>query len=126
MARTSLTAAKAELFALLHAGSQRSTVAGIAAVYDYDPAPGRAVGPIAMTVTSAGIGADDWRFAIRLLADAGADPAAIHRSLDLLMPAVSAKVTDRFGDENWVGPTPHPDRADVLVCEWIIECGRED
>lgn len=126
MARTSLSAAKAELFALLCSGSNVPTVAGIKAAYDHDPGPGRALGPVALLLTTAAIDPDFWSFAIRLYADIGADPAGVQASLDTIMPAVSAVVSARYGSENWTGPFPHPDRDDVAVCEWIVQCGRED
>ncbi len=126
MARTSLTAAKAELYALLSPGSQRCLVDGVTAAYDHDPGPGRALGPIALTVTTAAIGPDEWTFALRLVADAGANPVGVQASLDVIMPAITDLVSDRWGPENWVGPTPHPDDDSTLVCEWLVSCGRED
>jgi hypothetical protein len=126
MARTSLAAAKAELFAMLSAGAQRCVVSGVKAAYDYEPGPGRAAGPIALTVTTTAIDPDEWSFALRLYADGGTDPAGVHAALDQIMPAITDVISDRWGPESWVGPNPHPDRDDVLVCEWIVSCGRED
>jgi hypothetical protein len=126
MARTSLSAAKAELFADLSSGAQRCSVAGVTSAYDHDPGPGRLAGPISLVLTTAGIDPDAWNFAIRLYADAGTDPAGVHRALDIIMPAITEKVSYRWGEERWVGPFPHPDRDDVLVCEWVVACGRED
>ena len=65
-------------------------------------------------------------FAVRIFADIGANPAGVQAALDTIMPAVSALVTARFGPEQWTGPSPHPERDDVLVCEWLVSCGRED
>ena len=126
MARTSLVAAKAELFAMLSDGDQRCVVAGVASAYDFEPGQRRALGPIALTVTTAGIDPDEWRFALRLYADVGADPVGVQAALDVIMPAITDVVSDRWGPENWVGPTPHPDDDNTLVCEWIVACGRED
>lgn len=126
MARTSLAAAKAELFGLLSSGSQRASVAGITSAFDHDPGPGRLAGPISLVLTTAGIDPDFFIFALRLYADAGSDPRRAHQSLDLVMPAITAKLDARWGEERWVGPSPHPDRDDVLVCEWVVSCGRED
>lgn len=126
MARTSVAAAKAELFGMVSAGAQRCVVPGVASAYDHEPGSGRATGRIALTVTTAGIGPDEWTFALRLYADAGADPAGVHAALDVIMPAITDLVSHRWGPENWIGPNPHPDRDDVLVCEWLVSCGRED
>jgi hypothetical protein len=126
MARTSLAEAKAELFGALSAGSQRCVVDGVTSAYDYEPGQRRAVGPIALTVTTAGIDPDDWRFAIRLYADVSADPVGVQASLDQIMPAITDLVSDHWGPETWVGPTPHPDDENTLVCEWLVTCGRED
>lgn len=126
MSRDSLAAAHAELFDVLSAGSDRSTIDGVTSAYDHDPGQGRALGPIALTVETAGIGPDDYHFAIRLYADIGTDPKTVQRKLDAIMPAITALVSHRWGPENWVGPNRHPDRDDVMVCEWVVSCGRED
>lgn len=111
---------------MLSPGAQRCSVSGVKAAYDYEPGAGRAGGPIALTVTTAAIDPDEWSFALRLYADAGTDPAGVQAALDRIMPAITDLISDRWGSENWVGPNPHPDRDDVLVCEWIVSCGRED
>lgn len=126
MARTSLAAAKAELFALLAAVDGTPLVSGVAAAYDHDPGPRKMQGPISLLVATAGIEPDFWVLAVRLYADIGADPAGVQASLDTIMPAVTALVTARFGPERWLGPVPHPDREDWRICEWLVECGRED
>lgn len=126
MARTSLAAAKAELFAMLSAGNDRCLVDGVTSAYDFEPGQRRALGPIALTVTTAAIDPDEWRFALRLYADVGADPAGVQAALDVIMPAITDLISDRWGPEQWIGPTPHPEDDNTLVCEWIVACGRED
>lgn len=121
MARDTLANAHAELYGLISA----TPITGIAAMYDYDPGDSRRQGPIALMVLTVVIDPDFWTFVVRLVIDIGANPKAMQESLDTIIPTITERVTAAFGPERWV-IGPDPNRPDIYLAEWAVECGRED
>lgn len=119
MARTSIAAAKAELFA------QIDGVTGATAVYSFEPGAGQMLRPLPVAISTAGVDPDFWTFAVRIYADTSTDAKGAQDALDALMTAVEAEVDDHWGPVNWV-VVSHPEIQDVLVAEWLVSCGRED
>lgn len=119
MARTTIAAAKAELFALIDG------VAGATCVYSYEPGAGQMLRPLPVTVSTAGVDPDFWILAVRAYADTSTDAKEAQDALDTLILAIEQRVDDHWGPSNWV-VVPHPEIQDVLVAEWVVQCGRED
>lgn len=96
MARTSLTTAKAELFALLN-----GLVSGVDAYYDHEPASGHRQGGTTLTVATAGLTPTHWLYTIRLYVDGMVDAEKAQEDLDTLVPAIDALVSSGFGPGEW-------------------------
>lgn len=129
MARDSLAAAHAELFAQLHAGNQMSVIDGVTVIYPHHVGRGLMLKPVTVTVTPAGRTPDDWVCAIRVytwIGDDDVDLVAANSDLHLaVVEGIEDAVDGHWGPTNWtIGP--HPDQEDTLFAEWLVTCGRED
>lgn len=82
--------------------------------------------PFSVTIATAGMTPDDWVFAVRIYASTERlDAKTAQDQLDLLLPAVDAKVGSNggFGPSDWE-VTFDPD-LDALVATNILNVGRE-
>jgi hypothetical protein len=123
VARNSLAAARAELFALMSAAGV-PTVAGVTAVYDHEPFAGQMANPVAMTVFTAGMDPDFYQLALRIYQTAEVDAQAAQENLDTLILAVEAKLTSGFNRGTW--SVTYVDELTALVATCTLLVGRED
>ena len=121
MARNSLAAAKAELYSLITTGG---LPANVTAAYDYEPAPGQAQKPVAVTVSTAGMTAVDYLLALRIYVTAEPDAEKAQDDLDLLIMALDARMTSGFGPSNW--EVDYDPELTAFVATNIFQVGRED
>lgn len=129
MARTSLSAAKAELFALLANVSTGAPVAaltaqGVTIVYDHEPAPGQQPRDVAITLATVGQSPLFWQLALRLYVPAQVDAKAAQDTIDTAMPAIDALMTDGFGPSQWT--VDWIDDIQAFVAENRLDVGRDD
>lgn len=125
MSRDSLGAAKAELLALL-APAGVPAIAGVTCVYGFEPYSGQAQGPVAITISTAGMTPTEYLIVVRVYQTVDVDAEAAQAAMDLLIAAVDTLVgsTGRFGPSSW---TVEYDRElNKLVAANILEAGRED
>jgi hypothetical protein len=121
VARNSLAASKAELYALL---SGANLPAGVVAAYDHEPLPGQMAKPVALTVSTAGMDPDFYLLAVRIYQTAEVDAQTAQANLDTLILVVEHKLTDGFGMAPW-SVAYHPE-LDALVATCVLPVGRED
>lgn len=118
MARDSLAAAKADLFA------QLGSVPGVTAAFDHEPEPGEMVMPITLAVSTAGMSADFYAMRVRVYASLDQSAKTTQDLLDAIIDEIDATVSDHWGPSDW---TVTPDRELVaMVAEWLVTAGRED
>lgn len=129
MSRTTLAATKAELYGLLwSANAPTFSASGVdaASVHVYDHEPKAMSHPFSVTIATAGMTPTDWVIAVRIYADtARADAKTAQDQLDLLVPAVDAKI----GSNGGFGPSAweivwDPD-LDALVATNLLNIGRD-
>jgi hypothetical protein len=121
MARTSLSAAKAELLALITTGGLPSP---LVAAYDHEPLPGHVQKPAALTLSTAGRTPVDNLIALRIYVSAEVDAKKAQEDLDSLIEAVDARMTSGFGPSNWDVVLEPELTAFVATC--VFDVGRED
>jgi hypothetical protein len=123
VARNSLAAAKAELYALLQTGGT-PTVSGVTAVFDYEPFSGQSAKPVAMTIFTAGMTPTDYLIALRIYHTTEVDVAAAQAALDTIIQATDALMTSGFGPSEWTVEF----QVDIaaLVATNVFQVGRED
>lgn len=121
MARTTIAASKAELYALL---SGANLPAGVTAAYDYEPISGQMAKPTALTISTAGMDPDFYLLALRLYQSTEADAQAAQATLDTLILAVEGKLTSGFGVASWT--VEYAADLDALVATCVLPVGRED
>lgn len=129
MSRSTLAAAKAELYALLWTGSAPTFTAGsipstAITVYDHEPRSGAK--PYSVTISTAGMSAESWLIALRVYAFSVNDPKTAQDELDLLVPAVDAKAGSNGGFDLGPWELTWDDPLEALVATSIIEVGRQD
>lgn len=121
MSRTTVTAAKAELYGLI---SGANLPAGVAAAYDHEPLPGHVAKPVAITISTAGWDGNFWLFALRVYQTAEIDARTAQQNLDVVMADVESKLTSGFGRAAWSVDYVADLKALVATC--ILPVGRED
>lgn len=132
MAPTSLANAKADLFARLAAntttGAPAAGLTSVSRVYGYEPNSGEIVKPTSVTILTAGVTPEFFRFQVRIYcADATQDitQARLDTAINEVDTLLGRGINDPyFGASQW-----EIDYVDELDC-WIAitECqvGRED
>lgn len=125
MARTSLAAAKTELYDLLYSGGA-PTVSGVAAVYRYEPHAGGAAKPASLTISTLGMTPDAYLFALRIYVTADIDAKQAQDLMDGLIQAVDAKVASSggFGPSQW--DVTYEADLGLFMAVNILRPGRED
>lgn len=121
MARTSLAASKTELLSLITTGGLPS---GLTVTYNYEPFPGGAQKPAALTISTAGMTPVDYLLALRIYVTAEPDAEKAQNDLDALIMLVDARMTSGFGPSNWE-VVYDPDLV-AFVATNIFQVGRED
>lgn len=121
MARTSIAAAKAELYGLLSGANLPSPVV---AAYDYEPLSGQMAKPTALTISTAGMDPDFYLLAVRLYQSTDVDVQAAQATLDTLILTVENKLTSGFGVASWA--VEYAADLDALVATCVLPVGRED
>lgn len=107
MSRDTLAASKAELYGLLWtANAPTFTVSGISAnnIHVWDHERSDYPHPFSVTVSTAGMDPDFWFLVVRVYAStAKMDAKTAQDQLDLLVPAVDAKIGSNggFGPSSW-------------------------
>lgn len=125
MARTSLTAAKDELYGLL-SSSDVPSISGVDAVYDHLPPYTTLSGSVSVAVFTAGVTADFWLLAVRVFAGFGVDAKSTQDALDLILPLIDdATNTGGYGPAAWEFefPTREPQ---FITATCVYQVGRED
>lgn len=129
MSRATVAASKAELLGLLWTGTAPTfTVTNIdaASIRVLDHEPRSLTHPFTVTIATAGMTPDDWVLAVRVYAvTAKTDAKTAQDQLDLLLPAVDAKIGSNggFGPSNWA--VDYDDSLDAYVALNLLEVGRE-
>ena len=121
MARTSLAASKAELYALITTGGLPS---GVSAAYDHEPLAGQMQKPVAVTVSTAGMTAVDYLIALRIYVTAEPDAEKAQDDLDALIMTVDGRMTSGFGPSNW--EVNYDGELNAFVATNVFQVGRED
>lgn len=121
MARTSLGAAKAELFALVTTPSLPS---GLTMAYDHEPLAGNVQKPNALTISTAGMSPTDYLIALRLYVSAEPDAETANDDLDSLIMAVDGRMTGGFGPSEW--EVAYEPELVAFVATNVLRVGRED
>lgn len=122
--RGTLGAVKAELYTLL-APNGAPAVAGVTAVYDHDPHEGQRAKPVAITVSTAGLGPVAYTVAVRIYAAADGEAATFQATLDSVLEAVDLLMTPHWGPPAW-DVADRRDDLNAFVAETIVFVGRED
>lgn len=121
MARTSIAAAKQELYALVIAGGLPT---GLTVAYDHEPLPGDLQKPTAVTVFTVGMTPDDYVLGLRIYATAAADAKAAQDTLDVLIQTIDARINSGFGPSNF--EIEYRDDLVAFVATNLFQVGRED
>lgn len=121
MARTSLAASRAELYALLTTGG---LPAGVTVAYDHEPAPGHVQKPGAVTIFTAGMTPTDYLITLRIYMPTDTDAEKAQEDLDAAVMAVDARMTSGFGPSNWT--VEWMEELSALIASNTFEVGRED
>lgn len=121
MARSSIAAAKAELYALLSAAN---LPAGVVATYNYEPLSGQMAKPTALTISTAGMDPDFYFLAVRVYQSAEIDAEAAQANLDTVILTVENKFTSGFGMAPW--SVEYLVDLDAFVATCVVPVGRED
>lgn len=106
MAATSLTAAKADLYALLTSntttGAPAASMTAVSRVYNHEPLPGDLFKPISVTITTVGMTPNEFLLEVRIYAADGTQ-AITQANLDLAVAQVDARIgtTAEFGPSDW-------------------------
>lgn len=127
MARTSITATKAELFALLATGSDGTPQSGLSPlerIFDHEPYPQDGAKPYWLTIATAGQTPTDWVIAMRIYGDGTVGAKEVQDNIDALTSAVMAKLTGPYGDSMW--EIDWVDEIGCFVATCLLEVGRED
>lgn len=134
MSRSTVAAAKAELYALLWTANTATatfSVAGVDAaqihVYDHEPRGGEMVAPVSVTISTAGFTPDFWVLAVRIYTTTQKyDAKKAQDVLDLLIPAVDAKVGSNggFGPSDWT--IEWDDGLEAFMATNLLQVGRQD
>lgn len=123
MSRDSIANAKTELYNLLQVAGVPN-IAGVTAVYRFEPAAGNAARPVAITISSAGLLVDDYRIRLRIYVTAQVDVQVAQDTLDAVIMLVESKMSSGFPRTNFtIGYDPE---LDAFVGEAVFEVGRED
>jgi len=123
MARNSIAAAKAELFALLSTAGV-PLVAGVTAVYDHEPFAGQGQKPVCITISTAGMSPDFYLIALRIYQTCDVDVAQAQANLDGLILTVDAMMSSGFGPSEWA--VEYRDDITALVATQVFQVGRQD
>ncbi len=137
MARTTLSAAKAELHAILGNASTFApvtalTAVGVNGVYPFEPRPGDSLKLCFVTVEWRDTQPEWWRFIIRVYASTDVDAQlastmllAAAQVVDGLLDAQTGTTSPGFGPSEWEGPRFNPDLG-ALIATTIVGCPRGD
>ena len=122
--RNSLGAVKTELVGVL-APNGVPAIGGVNAVYDHDPHDGQRAKPVAITVSTAGLGPSVYTVAVRVYVAADGEAAAFQSALDLILESVDLLLTTYWGPPSW-DVADRRDDLNAFVAETQIAVGRED
>lgn len=100
---TSPAAAKTDLYNLLVTGGVPN-IAGVTAVYTYEPVYANLARPCALTMFTHSIGPDFYSITLRIYVDTQVDAQAGQDNLDRVLMAVEQKLSAsaEFGRSDWV------------------------
>ena len=125
MSRNSLANAKKELVGLLVDPAGRSYVDGVVATYAYEPRAGDRAKPVAVTVSTGGLDPDFYLFTVRVYVDVDEmDVSAAQDLLDILMPALDARLTSGYGPSDW--RVEYRAELTAFIGTSLLRAGRED
>ncbi len=126
MSRATLTAAKAELVALLVTGST-PTVSGVLVVYDHLPPFSAIADTPALCVYTDGVDPNFWNIGVAIVVNTSDNAKTAQDTLDTLMPAVDVKTnTGGFGPARWDIGFPTGEDGTHYVARCIYQVGRQD
>lgn len=122
MARTSLAAAKAELYAAF--GGNTSTIANVVVILDYEPPRDELPAAVTITIQTMGVTPDYFRFAVRIYVKATGVSKVTQDLMDSILMDVDRAVSSGFGESEW--RIRALDAEGLLMAENNYECGRDD
>lgn len=126
MSRATLTAAKAELVALL-VTSGTPTITGVAVVFDHLPPFSNVADSPALAVYTDGVDADFWNIGVAIIVNTSDNAKVAQDALDTLMPAVDAATnTGGYGPARWDIGFPTGEDGTHYVARCIYQVGRQD
>lgn len=123
MARTSLAAAKAELYATFFDGSS-SLIDNVVVVLDYEPPKEELTAAVTITIATLAVTPSEFRFAVRIYVKVSGGPKVTQDMLDTVLMDVDHAISSGFGESDWRVRLLEADALLMAECQW--ECGRED
>jgi hypothetical protein len=123
MSRSSLEATIAELYAFL-APEGVPAVTGVSRVYDHEPALGKMVKPVAVTIDDAGLTDLAYVIVVRIYHSTDVDAAKATATLRRLYQELDDLLTTHWGPTEWIREDDREIGALIASCR--IEVGRED
>lgn len=126
MSRATLTAAKAELVALL-VTSDTPTITGVGVVYDHLPPRSVLTEPVAVAVFTDSIDENFWNIGVALFVNTTDNAKTAQDTLDTLMPAIDARTnTGGYGPARWQISYPTGDTGTHYIATCVYQVGRQD
>jgi hypothetical protein len=122
--RSSLAAAKDELYGLLAPGGVPA-VGGVNAVYDHEPHDGQRAKPVAITISTAGLASDAFSLTVRIYVAADGEASLFQDTLDSVLEAVDLLMTTYWGPQGWE-VVDRRDDLNAYTAECQVSVGRED
>ena len=127
MAVTSLTEARALLFAALDVAGVNATA--VTKVYDHEPRVAETAVPAIVTIFATGFDPNEWlyQFAVRIYYETKSTaPSTVQHDMDVIIEAVDDAIAaaGRVGPVVWT--IGFADNLDALVAESDVTIGRED
>ena len=123
MARTSLAAAKDELYAAFGGGTP--TITNVVVVLDYEPFNKAELNAASVvTIQTLGITPEFFRFTVRVYVDVSGGSKVTQDLMDTILMDVDHAVDGGFGESEW--RIRYIEADGLLQAENTYECGRGD
>ena len=122
MARSSLAAAKAELYAAF--GGDTSTIDDVVVILDYEPDKDEMPAAVTVTIATVGVTPKTFRFTVRIYIKTSGGAKVTQDLMDTILMDVDHAVSGGFGESEWRIRLLEADN--LLMAENTYECGRED
>lgn len=123
MARDTIQNTITELYGLLFSGGA-PTVTGVTSVYDHEPLQWK--GPVALTISFAGMDAYWWTIALKMYVQADHNVEAAQETMHATIPLVTAKFNDGFGPDSCTVEFVREEETGraYFIVTWPLQVGR--